>query len=48
MNDMFNNPRLALLVTDSGLGGLSICADIVRDLTRRRTFRDLSVVYFNA
>ena len=48
MNDLFNNPRLALLVTDSGLGGLSICADIVSNLTRRRTFRDLSVVYFNA
>ena len=48
MNDLFNNPRLALLVTDSGLGGLSICADIVSILTRRRIFRDLSVVYFNA
>ena len=48
MNDLFNNPRLALLVTDSGLGGLSICADIVSNLTRRRIFRDLSVVYFNA
>ena len=48
MNDLFNNPRRSLLVTDSGLGGLSICADIVSNLTRRRIFRDLSVVYFNA
>jgi glutamate racemase len=36
------------MVTDSGLGGLSICAGIVNRLMDARRFSDLSVIYFNA
>ncbi|BBO68348.1 hypothetical protein DSCA_22780 [Desulfosarcina alkanivorans] len=48
MNQLPDKENLTLLVTDSGLGGLSICAHMVRHLTRQCLFRDLSVVYFNA
>ncbi len=39
---------LSLVITDSGLGGLSICADIVGGLQARRAYRSVSVTYFNA
>ena len=43
-----NQPDLSILVTDSGLGGLSICADMAARLVASQQFRNLSVVYFNA
>jgi len=48
MQDWKNKQHLSLLITDSGLGGLSICAGIVRRLVDARRFKGLSVVYFNA
>ena len=48
MHELLDKKHLSLLVTDSGLGGLSICADMVRNLADWRMFSDLSVVYFNA
>ena len=48
MHDLLNKKSLSLLVTDSGLGGLSICAHMVENLTRTRSYANLSVVYFNA
>jgi len=38
----------SLLIADSGMGGLSICADIVSGLQERRTYRSVAVTYFNA
>ncbi len=43
-----DKPDLSILVTDSGLGGLSICADMVTRLVATQRFSNLSVVYFNA
>ena len=37
-----------MLVTDSGLGGLSICAEMVSRLAHQKVVGDLSMVYFNA
>ena len=48
MHDWRNKENLSLLVTDSGLGGLSICAGIVRRLVDSPRYKDFSVVYFNA
>jgi glutamate racemase len=48
MHDPQNKKRFTLLVTDSGLGGLPICAQMANHLVRRRGVSDLSVVYFNA
>ena len=39
---------LSLVITDSGLGGLSICADIVSGLQARQNGRNVTVTYFNA
>jgi glutamate racemase len=38
----------SLLIADSGMGGLSICADIVKGLQERRSYRSVAVTYFNA
>ena len=39
---------LSIVIADSGMGGLSICADIVSGLQERRTYRSVAVTYFNA
>jgi glutamate racemase len=39
---------ISLLIADSGMGGLSICADIVKGLQERRSYRSVSLTYFNA
>jgi glutamate racemase len=39
---------LSLVIADSGMGGLSICADIVSGLQSRRSYRSVSLTYFNA
>ncbi len=39
---------LSLVIADSGMGGLSICADIVNGLQERRSYRSVSLTYFNA
>jgi len=39
---------LSLVIADSGMGGLSICADIVSGLQARRSRRFVAVTYFNA
>jgi glutamate racemase len=38
----------SIVIADSGMGGLSICADIVSGLRARRSFRSVSLTYFNA
>ncbi len=48
MHHLPNKERINLLVTDSGLGGLSICAEVTDNLIRGRGVGDLTVVYFNA
>ncbi len=40
--------NLALLIADSGMGGLSICADIVCGLQAKGGLRSASLTYFNA
>ena len=40
--------RLTLLVTDSGLGGLSVYADLVEGLTKASPCPKVSLIYFNA
>jgi glutamate racemase len=48
MHNLPDKERITLLVTDSGLGGLSICAEMVSRLIHQHPISDLSVVYFNA
>jgi glutamate racemase len=39
---------LSVLVTDSGLGGLSVCAELAGRLGREGAFRRVALTYFNA
>jgi glutamate racemase len=48
MNTVSAKESLSLLIADSGMGGLSILADIVSGLQTRRSYRSVSLTYFNA
>jgi glutamate racemase len=48
MNAAASQDTLSLVIADSGMGGLSICADIVSGLQSRRSYRSVSLTYFNA
>ena len=48
MNAVATKDTLSLVIADSGMGGLSICADIVNGLQTRRSYRSVSLTYFNA
>jgi glutamate racemase len=43
-----NQRQVTILITDSGLGGISICAEIAAELMRRHMFEKVSLIYFNA
>ncbi|MGA2260206.1 MAG: aspartate/glutamate racemase family protein [Acidobacteriota bacterium] len=45
---MARDKNLCLVVTDSGLGGLSICAEIERILRQTTLYRNVRITYFNA
>ena len=45
---LLQKERIKILITDSGLGGISICAEIARAFSLHPHFRDVSLVYFNA
>jgi glutamate racemase len=48
MNPFAGRDNISLLITDSGLGGLAVCADIVQNLKRYRIFRNAKLTYYNA
>jgi glutamate racemase len=48
LTDFFKKKRVTILVTDSGLGGISICAEIAAELMQRHIFETVSLIYFNA
>lgn len=43
-----SRPPFSLVITDSGLGGMSICAALVRRLVHASCGRDMAITYFNA
>ena len=47
LQEALRGEELCVVVTDSGLGGLSVAADLVELLKRRRCFRQARVVFFN-
>jgi len=44
----YKKRQVTILITDSGLGGISICAEIASELMRRDMFENVSLIYFNA
>ena len=46
--DLLKKKDIKVLVTDSGLGGLSVCGDLEKKILARRSFRSVEVVFCNA
>jgi len=44
----YEKKQVTIIITDSGLGGISICAEIAAELMRRHMFENVSLIYFNA
>ncbi|MCK5740213.1 hypothetical protein KAH55_13575, partial [bacterium] len=47
-SDIIAQPKITIAVTDSGLGGLSTTADLMRRLRGNCPFSQVRVVFFNA
>jgi glutamate racemase len=47
-NTFLKKKEVTILITDSGLGGISICAEIASGLRHRHLFKKVNLVYFNA
>lgn len=45
--DVIAQPTLRVVVTDSGLGGMSVAADVYERLLAHRGFREADVIFFN-
>lgn len=48
LRDFFKKDSVKILVTDSGLGGLSIAADLYEKLKATGIFENVDIVFFNA
>lgn len=48
LQEFFNKDSIKILVTDSGLGGLSIAADLFEKLKTTGIFKKVDIVFFNA
>jgi len=48
LTPLLEKQKATILITDSGLGGLSICADIVERLKECPILQDVNLIYFNA
>lgn len=47
LQELLDRPNVSIALIDSGLGGLSICAEMERTLARQPLFRKASLIYFN-
>jgi glutamate racemase len=45
---LFERDSVTILITDSGLGGLSVCADLEAQLSKLRSFGNVRLVFANA
>lgn len=48
MKKILSNDSITILVTDSGLGGMSICAGVENKLREIKSFKEVNLIYFNA
>jgi glutamate racemase len=48
LSDFFNKSDVTVLITDSGLGGLYVCARLEREFSRQRIFRKVNLVFCNS
>lgn len=47
LQGLLDRPNVSIALIDSGLGGLSICAEMEQALARQPLFRKASLIYFN-
>lgn len=48
ISDLFNKKDITIVVTDSGLGGLSILADAEKRMSKSGAFRKVNFIFFNS
>lgn len=48
LTDFFNKKEVTIVVTDSGLGGISVAADLENRIKDKGTFEKVNIIFFNA
>jgi glutamate racemase len=48
MEKILNKKKITIVITDSGLGGLSVCAGIEDKLRQTGSYEEVNLIYFNA
>lgn len=48
LSQILNKKTLTLLITDSGLGGMSVCAGLEKELEENKSFEEVKLIFFNA
>ncbi len=48
LTHFFNKEEVTIVVTDSGLGGISVAADLENRIREKGTFKQVNIVFFNA
>jgi len=48
IKQVLEKEKITVLITDSGLGGIAICAEVAAALSRCHHYREVSLIYFNA
>ena len=48
MGKILNKKKITIVITDSGLGGMSVCAGIENKLNEVKAFEEINLIYFNS
>ena len=48
LKEILNKKKVTILITDSGLGGMSVCAGLEKKLKEAKSFEEVNLIFFNA
>ncbi|NWF89295.1 MAG: aspartate/glutamate racemase family protein [Ignavibacteriaceae bacterium] len=48
LKDVLSKEKISIVITDSGLGGISVCAGIEEKLRENNHFKEVNLIFFNA
>jgi len=48
LREILKKEKIKIIITDSGLGGMSVCAGIEEKLREVKSFREVELIFFNA
>lgn len=48
MNKILNKKKITIVMTDSGLGGMSVCAGVEQKLKETNSFEEVNLIFFNS